>query len=461
MNEFSLVLAGGKVMLPEGLVDASVGISDGRIAFISSHQWAPKARKVIDVSGKVVMPGFVDTHVHFRDPGLTYKEDFTTGTRAAAAGGITTVVDMPNNKPAINTVDSFVAKRDATSKKAIVDFALYAGATNLPEIPGMLRAGAIGVKIFMVADPKSGYPHDPALFTGDDGMLYDTLKIAKQEGTFCAVHPTNQEIFTHESKKRWATGKTTPDEFVQAYFGENFVSDHTAIATLIEMARASHSRVHVLHLRSEAGILQIKRAKDDGLALTMEVNPKYVLHTADDMRRMGPLCTPYGLPDALRMSIMRDIEKGWIDVLGSDHAPHTREELEPGWKDAWSIPFGNPQLDHFVGALLTYVDAGVLSLQTIARTLSENPAKLVGLYPRKGAIRIGSDADFTVLDLSARGTFTNENLGTKVQWSPYAGRAYVGKPVMTVSRGSIVMQDGVVSGEPGWGQFLDGNRVRA
>jgi dihydroorotase-like cyclic amidohydrolase len=179
------------------------------------------------------------------------------------------------------------------------------------------------------------------------------------------------------------------------------------------------------------------------------------------MRRMGPLCTPYGLPDALRMAIMKEIESGAVDVLGSDHAPHTREELEPGWKDAWSIPFGNPQLDHFVGALLTYVDAGTLSLETIARTLCENPAKLMGLYPRKGAIRIGSDADFTVLDFGARGTFTNTGLGTKVQWSPYAGRAYAGKPVMTVSRGRIVMKDGIVTAEPGSGQFLDGNQVRA
>jgi dihydroorotase len=460
MKEVDLVLAGGKVMLPDGLTDASVGVANGEIVFISGQQWIPDAKEVVDVSGKIVFPGIVDTHVHFRDPGLTYKEDFITGTKAAALGGITTVVDMPNNKPVINTVDAFVAKRDDVRKKAIVDYALYAGATNLPEIPGMLAAGAIGVKIFMVTDPKSGYPHDPALFTGDDGMLYDTLKVAKREGTYCAVHPTNQEIFAHESKKKWDAGKTTPDDFVEAYFGENCVSDHTAIATLIEMARASNSRVHVLHLRSEAGVLQLKRAKADGIAITMEINPKYVLHTADDMKRMGPLCTPYGLPDSVRMNLMGSIEDGTVDVLGSDHAPHSREELEPGWKDAWKIPFGNPQLDHFVSALLTYVDAGTLSLRTLARTLAENPAKLVGLYPRKGAIRIGSDADFAVLDLAARGTFDDKNLGTKVQWSPYSGRAYVGRPVMTIVRGQIVMRDGIVSGTPGTGKFIDGKHTR-
>lgn len=460
MKELDLVLAGGKVMLPEGLVDASVGVADGKIVMISHGQWVPTAKNVEDVSGKVVFPGIVDTHVHFRDPGLLYKEDFETGTRAAAAGGITTVVDMPNNKPVINTVAAFKAKRDEISKKAIVDYALYAGATNLPEIPGMLAEGAIGVKIFMVTDPKSGYPHDPALFTGDDGILYDTLKVAKRESTYCAIHPTNQEIFAHESKKKWAAGTTTPNDFVEAYFGENCVSDHTAIATLIEMSRASNSKVHVLHLRSEEGVLQIKRAKADGIPITMEINPKYVLHTAEDMRRMGPLCTPYGLPDSVRMNLMASIEDGTVDVLGSDHAPHTREELEPGWKDAWKIPFGNPQLDHFLAALLTYVNRGTLSLATLARTLAENPAKLVGLYPKKGVIRIGSDADFAVLDMNAKGTFTNENLGTKVQWSPYAGHQYFGRPVMTVLRGQVIMRNGIVSGAPGTGEFQNGHHVR-
>ena len=460
MKELDLVLTGGKVVLPDSVVDASVGVADGKIVFISANGWVPKAREVVDLAGKVVFPGFIDTHVHFRDPGLTYKEDFTTGSRAAAAGGITTVVDMPNNKPVINKTKDFIAKRDDAAKKSIVDFALYAGATDLGEIPGMLGAGAIGVKIFMVADPKSGYPHDPALFTGDDGMLYDTLRTAKREGTYCAVHPTNQEIFAHESKKKWAAGTTTPDDFVEAYFGENCVSDHTAMATLIEMSRASGAHVHILHLRSETGVKIIQHAKDEGLNLTMEVNPKYFLHTAEDMKRMGPLCTPYGLPDSVRHSLMKAVEDGKVDVLGSDHAPHSRQELEPGWKDAWSIPFGNPQLDHYVSALLTCVNEGTFSLRSLARTLAENPAKLIGVFPKKGAIRIGSDADFTVVDLAARGTFDDKNLGTKVQWSPYTGRAYTGRPVMTIVRGNVVMRDGTVTGQPGGGQFVNGNELR-
>jgi len=150
-----LLLVGGSVYSNGNLVEASVGIEDGRIAFLSAEGWTPAARRTLDMRGKILVPGFIDTHVHFRDPGLTYKEDFQTGTQAAAAGGVTTVVDMPNNKPALLTRDRFRAKRDSVGERALVDYALYAGATNLAEIPGMVEEGAIGVKIFMVADPKS------------------------------------------------------------------------------------------------------------------------------------------------------------------------------------------------------------------------------------------------------------------------------------------------------------------
>ena len=178
MSKVDVLFAGGQVYTPGGVVDATVGVKDGKIAFISSSQWTPEAGETIDISGKMLVPGFIDTHVHFRDPGLTHKEDFLTGTQAAAAGGVTCVVDMPNNKPPCNTEERFKAKLDEIRPKAVVDYALYGGATHLEEIPKILRSGAIGIKVFMVRDPKSHYPHDPELYTGDDGVLYDTLKLA-------------------------------------------------------------------------------------------------------------------------------------------------------------------------------------------------------------------------------------------------------------------------------------------
>ena len=455
------MLVGGHAYTDGGLVDASLGIKDGEIAFISSRQWSPPATTTIDISGKVILPGFVDTHVHFRDPGLTYKEDFLTGSQAAAAGGFTCVVDMPNNKPALLTRERFREKRDNVATKAIVDFALYAGATNLAEIPGMLEEGAIGVKIFMVSDPKSHYPHDPELFTGDDGVLYDTLSIARDHGSYCAVHPTNQQIFTHESRKRWAAGTMGPKDFMAAYFGENFVGDHTSIGTLVSMSAAAKARTHILHVRTEPSINMIHQARGEGTPVSMEINPKYMLLGEEDMAKLGPLCTPYGLPAEQRRVLLEYVKKGWVDVLGTDHAPHTKEELEPGWKDAWSIPFGNPQLDHVSAILLTRVNEGVLTIESLAKVLSENPARLIGAYPRKGAIRIGSDADLAVIDMNKKGTLTDAECYTKVGWSPYSGKQYHGRVVMTISRGEIVMRDGQVSGNPGRGRFIAGQARKA
>jgi dihydroorotase len=456
MSSVDLLFVGGEIFSSGRRIEGTLGVQDGRIAFISSSHWTPSAKETVDVSGKLIVPGFIDTHVHFRDPGLTYKEDFLTGTQAAAAGGVTCVVDMPNNKPALTTADRFREKLEVVRGKAVVDFALYGGATNLDEIPGMRHAGAVGIKVFMVRDPKSGYPHDPELFTGDDGVLYDTLKLTAGEGGYCAVHPTNQRIFEHESRKRWDAGTTGPREFMAAYFGENYVSDHTAISTLIEMARSSKARTHILHLRSEPGIKIIQAAKEDGVPVTMEVNPKYMFTSFEDVDRLGPLATPYGMSSENQQMLFDCTNKGWVDVYATDHAPHTKEEMEPGWQDAWSIPFGNPQVEHYITALLTEVNKGRMNLETLVRVCAEQPAKLIGVWPRKGVIQIDADADLAVIDMEDKGTLSNDNIYTKVGWSPFAGQAFHGRPVMTVVRGQVVMRDGKVIGKPGSGQFIPG-----
>lgn len=455
-----LLLVGGSVYTEGELTPASVGIVDGKIAFISKQDWAPSAKREIDISGRIVLPGFIDSHVHFRDPGLTYKEDFFTGTQAAANGGVTCVVDMPNNKPALLTRERFKDKRDSVAKKAVVDFALYAGATNAGEIPGMVEEGAIGVKIFMVSDPKSQYPHDPELFTGDHGELYDVLGLARDLGVYCAVHPQNQQLFTHESRKRWAAGTTGPRDFLEAYFGENFVGDHTAISTLVEMSRASGARTHILHVRTERSIKIIREAANEGVPVSMEINPKYMLLGEEDMARLGPACTPYGLPLTQRSTLLKCVRDGLVDVLATDHAPHTREEMEPGWQDAWSIPFGNPQLDHVSTVLLSLVNEGVLTLGSFVATMSTGPAKLLGLYPRKGTLHVGADADMAIIDMAATGTLSDDDCYTKVKWSPYSGRDYRGRVKMTIAGGRVVMEDGHVTTEPGGGRFIANSQAQ-
>jgi dihydroorotase-like cyclic amidohydrolase len=310
----------------------------------------------------------------------------------------------------------------------------------------------------MITDPKTGYPHDPELFTGDDGVLYETLKKVKSEGSFCAIHPGNQEIFAHESRKCWAAGTTRPKDFLSAYFGDDFIADNTAISTIVILASAAKTRTHILHVRSENAVKIIKAAKETGQKISIEVNPKYLLLNENDMERLGPLATPYGLSEKQQGILWEYLNNGQVDILASDHAPHTKEEMLPGWEDAWSIPFGNPQIDHVVTVLLSKIEERRTSLETLIRAYSEMPAKLLGIYPRKGVIQVGSDADFTVIDLNAKGTLSDGNLYTKVAWSPYSGWKFHGQPVMTIVRGRVVMNQGKVVGEPGWGQFIGGVR---
>jgi dihydroorotase (multifunctional complex type) len=460
MSDIDLVIKGGEIITPSGRFPGAVGIEGGKIAFISNG-WTPTAKQTIEMEGKVLVPGFIDTHIHFRDPGRTYKEDFLTGSMSAAAGGFTFVVDMPNTKPPVNTADRFKNKLEAIRNKSIVDFALYGGhggGAEIDEIPAMLDAGAIGIKLFMIADPTPGGPHDPELFTGDDGVLYDTLKRVKSEGSFCAIHPGNQEIFAHESRKCWAAGTTRPKDFLGAYFGENFVTDDTAISTIVVLASAAKTPTHILHVRSEKGIRIANTAKEAGERISIEVNPKYMLLGEKDMERLGPLVTPYGLSEEQQSILWQGLNTDKVDVLASDHAPHTKEEMEPGWKDIWKVPFGNPQLDHVIPVLLSRINEGYTSLETLIRTYSEMPAKLVGIYPRKGAIQVGSDADLTIIDLNATGTLSDKDVYTKVGWSPYNGWKFKGRPVMTIVRGRVVMSQGKVIGEQGWGQFIPGVR---
>lgn len=457
MGRVDMVLQDAAIYTNSGIVKGCLGIEDGKIAYISNG-WVSSSKETISMDGKIVVPGFIDTHVHFRDPGFPYKEDFTSGSRAAAAGGFTCVVDMPNTKPPVTTAERFRDKLDKISKKSLVDFALYGGGTKIEEIPAILDAGAVGIKIFMVTDPRSHYPHDPELFTGDDGVLYDTLKCVSAEESFCAIHPGNQDIFVNESKKKWDSGRTGPRDFMDAYFGEHFIADHTAISTILILGRAAKARTHILHLRTEEGIRMINSAKQTGNLASIEVNPKYFLLGSKDLDTLGPLSTPYGLSDKERQDLWDCLNSGKVDLLATDHAPHTKNEMDPGWKNAWTIPFGNPQIDHVLSVLLTKVQEGITSLQTLIKTLSEMPAKLIGIYPHKGVIEVGSDADLTVLDLNHDSTLTDKDVHTKVGWSPYTGSKIRGKPIMTLVRGKVIMKDGKVIGEPGWGRFIPGKR---
>jgi dihydroorotase len=455
MAQFDLCLSGGRVFAAGNLVDADLYVKGESIALLSSRGAKNDATRVLDVSGKLVLPGIIDLHAHTRDPGYTHKEDFFTVSQAAAAGGITTWVDMPNVEPPTTTVELLEEKRARAQKASLVDFGHFASGVNLEEIPKLAQAGVTGYKIFQVS---GAYPHDPRLALNEDGKLLERFRAIAKTGLPCVVHPFNQPLFDFFSAEAFAQGK--PRNHVT--FAEIYTRDviwETAIASLLALQRESGVRLHVVHTHAAGSLRLLRQAKVKGQHVTVEIDPKYFHLGIEDLNQKGPQICPAGFipQDRERMAEIWDsLRDGTIDTLGSDHAPHTNEEVEKQRTDAWSAAMGSPQYDHYLSVFLNDVHQGKITLPNLVRCLSENPAKILGIYPRKGALLPGSDADAVVIDFEKERTLTNDGLYTKVKWSPYAGWRVKGTPVLTMVRGKIVAENGKAVGERGHGKYIAG-----
>lgn len=455
MAEFDLCLSGGRVFVGGELVDADLYVNGESIACLSARGETRTSSRVVDVSGKLVLPGIIDLHAHTRDPGYTHKEDFFTVSQAAASGGITTWIDMPNVEPPTTTVELLEEKRARAQKQSLVDFGHFASGVNLDEIPKLAGVGVTGYKIFQVS---GAYPHDPRLALNEEGKLLERFRAIARTGLPCVVHPFNQPLFDFFSREAFAQGK--PRNHVT--FAEIYTRDviwESAIASLLALQRESGVRLHVVHTHAAGSLRLLREAKRIKQRVTVEIDPKYFHLGIDDINEKGPQICPAGFvpQDQERMAeIWKSLRDGTIDSIGSDHAPHTNEEIEKQRTDAWGAAMGSPQYDHLLSVFLNDVHQGKLTLSNLVRCLAENPAKILGLFPRKGALLPGSDADIVVVDFERERTLNNDELYTKVKWSPYAGWRVKGTPVLTVVRGKIVAENGTVVGERGHGKYIGG-----
>ncbi|MEK6562340.1 MAG: dihydroorotase family protein [Candidatus Binatota bacterium] len=455
MADYDICFRGGRVHLWGELQDVDLYVRGESIALLSGRGESYGARRVVDVSGKIIIPGIIDLHAHTRDPGYTHKEDFLTASRAAAAGGVTTWVDMPNVEPPTTTVELFQEKKARAEKGSLVDFGHFVSGVNFEEIPKLAAAGVTGFKIFQVS---GAYPHDPRLALNDEGKLLQCFRAIAKTGLVCVVHPFNQSLFDSFSAEAFAQGK--PPNHVT--FAEIYTKEavwESAISSLLMLQRESGVRLHVVHTHAARSLNLLRQAKGRGQSVTVEIDPKYFHLGRKDLEEKGPQVCPAGfvLEDPERIAeIWRSFRNGTIDNIGSDHAPHTNEEVEKQRIDAWTAAMGNPQYDHYLSVFLTDVHEGKLSLANLVRCLSENPARILGIFPRKGILLPGSDADLVVVDWERERVLSNKGLFTKVQWSPYAGWKVQGVPVLTMVRGKIVAEDGKVIGEPGHGKFIPG-----
>lgn len=442
-----LVLKNGWVVTPEAASRGGVAISDGKFVAIGADEALPEGRRVIDVEGNHILPGLIDAHVHFRDPGVTHKEDFGTGSTAAVCGGVTTVIDMPNQIPPTENAEQVAVKRKIAETKSLCDFAILGviHQTNVSEIQSMADAGVIGYKIFF-GETIGNLPYP------DDGMCMEVFPAITNSKVPVCVHAENRQIQHYWTNKLKAEGKTDPIFWEQS---RPYLCESVSVAHIIFLAETFGTMLHIVHASSKQTAELVKAAKARGLRVTAETAPHYLLRDASDLAQVGPLLkmNPPVRSRDHGEALWQGLLEGHIDMIATDHSPHTLEEkgcdINGKMEKAaiWDCISGFCGVETAVPLMLTQVNEGRMTLNHYVKLASENPAKVWQMHPKKGAIRLGSDGDVTVVDMNKEATIDPSKLHSKNKPTPWGGWKVKGLPIYSIVRGHVQMKDGEPVGE--------------
>jgi dihydroorotase (multifunctional complex type) len=446
-----LAIVSGTIVSSAGRIPGDVLVRDGMIAAVTAPGvWTGDALHTVDATGKLVLPGMIDVHVHTREPGYTHKEDITTCTQAAAAGGVTTIFGMPNLDPPTVTRSHLDDVLDLYAEKSLVDYN-HNPVPAAGETEAMAAAGIAAFKVYMVVDTGRAYPHPAGTGIHDHGHLLQMFEDVAATGRVLMVHPHDQAIMDRVEQEYWKRGDRSPKAYAKTLAAYDGLIWDTATATLIRLAEATGCRLHIVHAQTTRSIEMIRAAKERGLPVTAEVNHwALFLGRWEDVTELGPYCLSYWVPDHHREAIWEGIADGTIDMLSSDHAPHTREEKDVGWKDMWAAHTGTPGIQCQLPLLLDAAAGGTLSLDRVVELTAEAPARSFDLAT-KGRIAAGFDADIVIVDPDETWKITNEDVLSKIGWTPYDGRTVHGRVTHTFVRGEVVYADGEVQGKPGHG----------
>ncbi len=444
-----LYLKNGTVVTETGVFHGGVTVVDGRISQVVEGAPTLEAAETVDLQGKWLLPGLVDGHVHFNEPGLETWERYRTGTKAAAAGGVTTILDMPLNStpPTINLTE-LDRKREAVQSEAVVDYAHWGGLVNnnLADLQSLHNAGVIGLKAFMTYAP--GFPRV------DDDLIYAGMKQARTLGNLVAIHSENEYMTAFLARELQAAGRR---DFLAWPESRPPFQELEAVQRVLFWAGVTGAQLHIVHVSIAEGIKAATQAKTKGVNVTVETCPQYLMLDLNDYERIGPRakCAPPIRSRAQVEALWKCVLAGQVDTIGSDHSPCTVQDKEIGYTDIWQAWGGISGIQTMLPGLMTEgVHKRGLSLPLLTRMVSANPARIFGLYPRKGTIQPGSDADMVIVDSNRQWTLAEEDLHYLNQHSAFAGFQFRGRVEQTFVRGVCVCKQGTITVDPGFGELL-------
>jgi dihydroorotase len=428
-------------------IRADIGVDKGKIVALGESRRLPTGRETVDATGLFVIPGAIDVHVHFREPGFSHKETWVSGTRAAAVGGVTTVFDMPNTNPPTRDVKSLELKRSIIEPQAIIDYGIYGliGEDNHDQFEPMTRSGAVAFKLYMGSE-------NPLVPCPSDGAIVAAFERLASLGVRCTVHAENTPILRWRGEQLAKSGRV--DE--AAHLAQHIdLADVEAVTRTALFSEWTGCKVHIAHESSRFAIPIIANAKARGVKLTAETCPHYLYLSTDDSARLGPnflrVKPPVREPGHVE-PLWKALADGTIDIISTDHAPHLLSEKKRS--SIWETAPGFPGVETSMRLMLLGVNAGRISLNDYVRMACEAPAQSFGLFPRKGTLSPGSDADIVLVDLARKSTIQMNKLHSIGNATPFDGFVTTGLPVMTFVRGKKVAENGEPIGTPGWGKSV-------
>ncbi|MCR4336160.1 MAG: dihydroorotase family protein [archaeon] len=401
----NLALTNGKVFIKGKLVKTNVLIQGSKIKKITSSKI--KAIHEIDCKGKIILPGAIDAHVHFRTPGFEYKEDFFTGSLSALHGGITTIMDMPNTNPVTSTIKTRDVKIKLAEKNCLTNFYIYMAAlnSNLEEISKAKNLRA--VKLYYGSTTGN-------ILMNKKSEIEKLFKLAKKKGFVVSVHAEDEEIMKQNSEK--FRGNSNPEIHAKI---RNEESEAKAISEILSIQQIIGNKIHIAHISSEKGLALVKKAKKrmNGNKVTCEVTPHHLFLDSSDYKKLGNLmkCNPSIKEAKHRKALLNGLKNGAIDIVATDHAPHSREEKT---QDYWKSPSGIPGEETMLPLLLDAVNKKQISLKKIVEAVAENPAGIFG-WKNKGFIKTGFDADLVIINMNGKTKIEDKKLFTKAGYSPW------------------------------------------